>query len=301
MVRDEEDFGDEYSVDPFYPHNRNRISDPESKRSILHISLMLGAATFIVIGFAISLWLRPILNRRDPDIGKAPLKTNITSQFKSPSRDQALEMVKRALYVNNAQGVISSFHLGKMDPGEVLYYLATLEKRDGSIQRFDWLSCMDKDGLLIEGVLVVLKGKEKPVGRLALLTPDRGGSWKIDFEAFARPMEPSWESLLEKREEHAVVRVIVCPDIYFNGHFRDESKWLCYGMVSPDLDTVLRGYCEIGSPEAGKLDQLFRDGTKSSRVTLEIQVVKEAESRQFQITKVLAFDWIVAEGANQAD
>lgn len=289
-------------VDKVLSYRRSRTANSNGKRSSLFISLLLGLGTLAVITVAIFLWLKPILNRKEKSSPAAvPLKTNISSQFQSPSREQALELVKRALYVNDMEGVKSFFRLGQTAPAEILAYLQALEKRDGDIERFEWLSSMDKDGLLIEGVLVILKGKEKPVERLALLTPDSGGSWKIDFEAFARSMNPSWESLLEKREDRAVVRVLVGSDVYYNGPFRDEAEWVCYAMVSPDFHEVMRGYCKVGSPEAEKLGRLFLDGATSSRATLEIRTVKDAESRQFEIVRLVASDWIVAAGMEQSD
>ena len=53
---------------------------------------------------------------------------------------------------------------------------------------------------------------------------------------------------------------MVAKDSYYNGPFRDETQWSCYGMASPDLDVVLLGYCRQGSPQAAAMERIVANG-----------------------------------------
>ena len=94
---------------------------------------------------------------------------------------------------------------------------------------------------------------------------------------------------------------MVGKDSYYNGLFRDESKWVCYAMGTPDHEVVLLGYCRKGSLQAAAMerivaeDRLGEGGRALKRATLEIRRIAGAESRQFEIARVLAEDWVVSD------
>lgn len=261
-------------------------------------SAVLSVVTLIVLGLAVSFWLLPYLSRKPLVETAGPLvsfdsKFKVASKFPSPSREQALEIVKRAIANRDPDRLESLFRMGAATRAEVLDFLKTSDQRDGLVDHYEWLSSMDVDGLLMEGVLVVYKSNDKPVERLAFLTPDEAGTWKLDFEAFARTVKPSWNDLLEKGADQAVVRVFVGKDVYFNGPFSDDKQWVCYGIASPDTEVLLRGYCKVGSTLAASMDKLFSDGKNLSRATVEIRRVNDGEARQFEIVRLMATDWVV--------
>ena len=268
-------------------------------RALLIWSAVLSVLTLIVIGLAVSFWLLPYLFR-DP-VGDAGLLVNrdaqvrVVSKFPSPSREQALEMVKRAITNRDPEKLESLFRMGSAGRAEILAFLNTSDKRDGFIDRYEWLSSMDVDGLLLDGVLVVYKNKERPVERLAFLTPDAAGNWKLDFDAFARTVKPSWQAVMDKGTEHALVRAFVGQDVYYNGPFGDDKQWVAYGIASPDTEVLLRGYCRVDSDVAAAMDKLFLDGRKLSRATLELRRVKDGEALQFEIIRLAAEDWVLVE------
>ena len=274
-------------------------SSPARKKAVLIWSIMIGGAAAAVIGVVISLWLSPYLFPEPVETTgihvKHETKVRVESKFPSPTREQALDMVKRAISNRDPEQVESLFRLGASSRPEVVGFFNGLEERDGPVDHYDWLSSMDVDGLLMEGMLVVSKGKDqgKPVERLAFLTPDPAGNWKVDFDAYARTVKPSWSELLEKGADHALVRVFVARDVYYNGPFSDDKEWVCYGIASPDTEQLLRGYCRMGSPQEAAMEKLLSDGVKMSRATLEIQRVKEGEPRQFEITRLRAPDWVL--------
>jgi hypothetical protein len=278
-------------------------ADPARRRSLFGWSLVLGSIALMVISGAIWLWLLPQMHRRSElGLKSAALeeaRVRVASRFPSPSEAEALRFVKRAAANRDPSQVASLFHPGGAEAAEVVDFCRAAELRDGPAERYEWLGSLDAHDVLLEGVLVVFKGREKPVERLALLTPDAEGNWKVDFDAFARSVTPSWDVVLGKRDnvpspKQALVRVLIAKDYYFNGPFRDDAEWACYGIASPDIDELLRGYCRVGSPEQLALEKLLEDGERMRRATLELTRVENAEARQFEITRILAKDWVMA-------
>jgi hypothetical protein len=280
------------------PHLRRRGAKPNAarKRVMLIWSAILGTATLTVLGVVFALWVNARLSSRVLVTTSEQTEDNdrIASKFPSPSREQALEQVKRAVTNRNQDQISSLFRMGGATSSEIMDFLKSSEQRDGAIERYDWLSSQDSKGLLLEGVLVVYKNGGKPVERIAFLTPDESGDWKLDFDAFARSIRPSWKDLLSAKANDALVRVLVGRDYYYNGLYH-EKEWICYTIASPDMEELLRGYCKVGSPEAAEMEELFAQGRKMCRATLQIHHNKQAESKQFEITRIVAGDWVVAE------
>lgn len=273
---------------------RGGRSNPQRKKSLLIVSILLGMFTCAILVSTIVFWLLPLLDRsgdRSPVWEEA--RVRVVSQFVSPTEDHAIDLVKRALAARQEEHIEPLFRLGSSSPSEVVAFLIEMEKAKGPPKRFDWMSSIDSGGILLEGVLVTYPGAGAAVGRLALLTPDENGSWKLDFEAFARVVEPSWQEILSNNAEQAVVRVLIGSDVYYNGPFSDDKEWVCYGLTSPDMDETLHGYCKVGSAEAEALEKLFAEGNRMSRASLEITRVPDADRRQFEITRLLAGDWVV--------
>lgn len=266
------------------------------KPQVLLWSGVLALVTLLVIGLALVFWLEPYLSKRPVKFAETSFpddsQARVVSQFPSPSREQALERVRLALANRDPDKVESYFRPGSATCAEILDFVSSAEQRDGLVERYDWLSSLDVGGLLIEGVLVVSEGKDKPVERLAFLTPDSAGNWKLDFDAYARTAIPSWQDL-EKGAEQAIVRIFLAPDSYFNGPFSDDKQWNCYAIASADSEDLLRGYCKVGSAQATALQRLFSEGRTLSRATVEIRRVAGGDPRQFEITQLLAPDWVL--------
>ncbi len=268
-------------------------------------SLLLMTVALTVLGAFLWFWLRTQMGRQavaatDGAASQVGQKRNV-SAFESPSEHAALELVRNALAARDPAEAARYFRLGSAKPETVAGFLSAMEAVDGPITGFQWLSSMDANDLLIDGVLVSTKKDGVPRNRLALLTPDEKGVWKIDFEAFARTVHPSWEALLAESGGSGRVRVIVARDSYYNGPFRDEFGWVSYGMASPDSDSILLGYCRKDSPQALAMERIVSGEDEDEgrrrldRATLEIRRPEGAEIRQFEITRVLAEDWILSD------
>lgn len=269
------------------------------KKLVRTWSLIMGglaAASLVVVIF---LWLGPKMKSagsRAGQVSSGPRQeARVVSRFASPSEDEALALVKQALSIRESERVAGFFRPGAASPQEVVDFLAGMESVDGVVERYTWLSSMDANRLSIDGVLVSFKDPEKPRSRLALLTPDEAGTWKIDFDAFARTVKPSWDAILEKGAALAQVRVYVAKDSYYNGAFGDDRKWVCHRMASPDTEEMLLGYCKVGSRQAAALNWMFSKEGTMTRAILEIRRVDGGESRQFEILQVIAEDWVVGE------
>lgn len=246
-------------------------------------------------------WLRTRMGRQAltaEELAAANMKSRNVSAFDSPTEEAALDLVKQALALRDPAMVERYFRPGAASPGDVIAFLTGMEAQDGVVTGSQWLSSMDANGLLMDGVLVSTSKDGVPRNRLALLTPDEAGVWKIDFDAFARTVKPSWEGLLAAGGGQGLARVIVARDSYYNGPFKDEAAWVSYGMVSPDTTEIMLGYCRKDSPQARAMERILSseesaERRKLNRVTLELRRPEGAANRQFEITRVLAEDWIL--------
>lgn len=254
----------------------------------------------VMVGWAVWLKVKPSsMDSAGGEQGAPVVQERVASRFPSPTEQDALSLVKHALAIRESSKVAEYFHTGASRPEDVLSFLRDLEKNDGKVTGMNWLSSMDANGLLIDGVLVDFSTNGEPRNRLALMTPDEKGRWKIDFEAFARICRPRLEEIMENSGSSGLVRVVVAKDMYYNGPFKDESQWVCFGLASPDNEKVFLGYCRKGSPQESALAKILEDegqfaaSPALNRATLEIRHVEGAEKRQFEITRVLAEDWVM--------
>jgi hypothetical protein len=281
--------------------NRERIN---RKRVLLSWSALLLLIAISVLCIAVWMRVRPANQMSETSAGAqaAPImEERVASEFKSPSENEALILVKNAMTVRDPAKVEALYRCGSAKPEDVVGFLRKMENLEGAISDYAWLSSMDANNMLLDGVQVNFKTLKGLRSRLALLTPDANGRWEVDFDAFARTVTPQWSEILENKAMQAVVRVMVAPDSYFNGEFKDEEKWICYGMASPDHETILMGYCRKESPQAKAMErmmaaeELLGNGSRFSRATLEIRRQENGNARQFEITRVLAQDWVVSD------
>jgi len=273
----------------------------------------------VAMAVAVWFWVRPNMQRTvvSKEESIRPVQERVVSEFESPTEEQALALVKSAVLVRDRTKVAEHFRSGSTDPADIVKFLNEMGEKEGNASSYTWLGSVDANGMLLDGVKVGFDGEDKLRDRIALLTPDAAGAWKVDFDAFSRKVTPAWEDILRNKVDEAVVRVVVAKDSYYNGPYRDDSQWSCFGMASPDHEQILLGYCKKGSPQdlaleritsgndllekvARPLNQRARpliDAGPSSnvlnRAVLEIRRVADAGQRQFEITRVLAQDWVM--------
>ncbi len=287
-------------------HSREEMThlqNPSQRQAMVKASVILVAVTAAVLGIAIAFWLVPNFSERSSARAKeqasaeatTPLPDRIRSRFPSPTAEKAVQLVKVAMACRDPEKISSFFRLGGATPTEVIDFLKDSEASQGPVKDWKWYGSADANKLQLDHVLLIYESLEKPVQRLAILTPDTKGEWQIDFAAFALIMKPTWSELLDGTAKRGVARVSLEVYTYFNGPFSNDQEWLCYQISTQDLEDPLRGYCKVGSTTAASIAKIFRDGKKVARGTVELQRVEGSERRQFEITRLVAEDWAVSE------
>ncbi len=86
-------------------------------------------------------------------------------------------------------------------------------------------------------------------------------------------------------------------DNYYNGIFSDDTVWQAYALVSPDTDEILYAYAKRDTPQFLAMEKILESDEHLHRATLEITSLPDAGERQFQISRVLAENWVMGEKA----
>lgn len=231
---------------------------------------------------------------------QAPKEFRVTSRFPSPSEADALAIVKQGVLARDPATLDRFFRMNGVNASAAVMFLEGMARDDGTIIEYEWGGSMDQNGMLVDVVTVISQAGESVRKRIALLTPDENGSWKIDFHAFARTCEPEWSGITSGTSTGGKVRVLIQRDSYYNRSFSDDRTWVCYRLWSPDYEQSLLGYVKVNSPQSRALDRILRrtraiGATKSvSKAFLSISRTQGAEARQFEITRVLAEGWVVS-------
>jgi len=261
--------------------------------SILLVFVAGGLITFFVY-----FWAIPQLEENELVARPRTRNTEnvrVVSKFIPPSERKAIQLVKDGLAVRDPKRIPELFRVGDSSPQEVIDALQQIESECGPIQGYAPLKRVETSEVVLGAVMVTYSNKGTQPERVALLTPVDQGKWKIDFDAYVQRSKPSWDKIITGGVDTAEVRVLVSADTYFDNAFVNEYEWSCYRMVGPGRGEVLFGYCKAGSPEQTAIKQaLFKQGSKV-RMMLEIEKVQGAAKRQFQITKAIAEDWVVAD------
>ena len=267
---------------------------------VIKWSISLGGIALAVIVSVFLFWLKE--NKHSTSNGRK-LEIIENTPFKritNPTAEEAVNIVKAAIEVTDPKLVGDYFRLGSSSPQEVIAYLDATNHNADEPADVTWLGNIEIGNLQLVKVGVALLQDGKISSSLAFLIPDEQENWKVDFASYARLTTPSWQEILGEKQVSGTVRVMIQPNYYYNGPFSDD-QWICVRMASPDLEQWLFGYCHSNSAQAKALQKILRtnraaDMTQSGmRVTLEIKRPDRADKNQFEITRVLADDWVLQE------
>lgn len=292
---------------PTQPATRNLREFRPTLAMALTVVLVLGGLAFA----GLAVWV--MLSKKTPATtpgGTAPNRVAVEGKANrkvpAPAVNELEDQVRAFLKVRNPEELSGMIRKGAQEPAAMVEKLAKTEEIDGKLKQVKYLFPLQSRCLQLEAVLVDFVGGRN---RLALLAPDAEGKWKIDFDGFDRYCSSAWETLLSGGETEGKVRVNISIDAYYNGHFRDEGKWVCYGMQSPDQMESMFCYAQRASVQHKALDGLLatqdaadsdRSGRASvRRVILGVRHLPNTDKRQFEITRVYSDDW--AEGDKALD
>ncbi|QJE99051.1 hypothetical protein [Luteolibacter luteus] len=287
-------------------HTRKRVEIKEPNiKLILVISGMLAATAAVVIGLL--LWAG-VSKARIAEEHQAfvvspppPPKPATIPLAPAPDETAAAKLVEDFLAARSEAELAGLIRPTEQAPSEILAKLAALPEKDGKLKSVQPVGSVNSRALQLEGVVVTF---DTGRNRLALLAPDASGKWLVDFDGFDRYSTPAWNEILSDKTVTGTVRVFLSPDRYYNGIYGDDTKWACYGIASPDNETLMFGYV----PKDGELHELIaklldKDNApagqkpKACRVTLEIRHDEKSDKRQFEITRVLSDEWAIGDQA----
>lgn len=270
-------------------------------------ALIFLAAIFIIVG-TFAFWSdnrqQESVQSELEELSRQGSVERIKSRFASPTEEQSLAIVTAALAAKDEAAVMVNFRLNGTPPAEVLEFLRREQELFGAAHVESWIGSIDCNNTLVESVLVHYTKDGVNEQRIALLTPDEQGVWRLDFESFAKKCQPAWGTIVSGEATEGTVRTWFAKDNYFNGLYRDDSEWLCFSMASLDSEVLLYGYCRKNSPQGMAMANIMagahargKKNISTFRATLAISRSEGAEKRQFEIKKVLAEDWLLTDKA----
>lgn len=279
-------------------------SERHDRKSLIRVSFVFWVLSLAVILTAVFLFFRDggASQARSGDMGFAfgymegsasEISDGITVSL---SAEDAVELVRSALQNRDPALVESFFILGasattQQRAVELLEQLGTV---DGDPVGFESLGEKLTEGGAAEEVLVFFETDGLPSNRLAQILFEDGG-WRIDLDSYARHASPSWEDILGRECDVAVVRLFVTADSYYNGGRYLEDHWKCYALASPDVEEVFYGYAARGSAQEKAMDRILSNETEFHRATLEILDTRAPVLKQFEISRVFSDDWFIGE------
>jgi len=208
----------------------------------------------------------------------------------------ALAIVRAAFANEDPQALPRHFVLGgDTNPESALAALAGITGNEGEIKGYRWLGQKFVNGRAIGEVATQMGNGDKQTNRLAQLVIGADGKWRIDLDSYLRKSVPEWPEILSGKSQTSLIRIFIAPDTYYNGIYSDETKWQAYALVSPDAKDVLYGYAGRDSPQERALRKILSSEDKIHRATVEISAHPKAGQRQFEVSAVLAENWVIGE------
>ena len=150
-----------------------------------------------------------------------------------------------------------------------------------------------------DGHTITAFAVELPSGNMRLMevvTTEEGP--KVDWDAYARHGTASWQELWSGTTQKAVVRVFCEPSTERSEPFKDQTKWTCFRMSSPDMPQAALGFAEVGSVREAMMKKVVLSTPNyRQRFTLEIVRHEGKEEPLFEIVRCHAVGWIEADRA----
>lgn len=136
-----------------------------------------------------------------------------------------------------------------------------------------------------------LKGLAK--GSIYLFWDSQDELPKVDWQATYAYCEMNWDPFFAKKPtEETAARVFILKSDYYNFEFGDDSEWVCFKALHPQLDRSLYAYVKKDSEDHKRIEELFK---KKRRVDLNLGLrflPGSKSSNQVEITKIIGDTWL---------
>lgn len=225
---------------------------------------------------------------RKPETAAVTNLTEDTFDVPHPSASECIRLVTAFLKAGSPSELAGIVRLKRLDAEQAYAEFTEIRKQSGEVERIDWAGAEEANGLSLEMVMVTYKtGKY----RIAFLTHDEQGNWKVDVESFLGHNTRPWDQIIGKGSCKALVRVLATPDSYYNGLFRNEQEWGCLALTSPDHPERIYGYLKPQSPAILAVTEMLR--TKNPAVMI-VEISRDAgmDPLQYEIKKIIAQGWV---------
>ncbi len=230
------------------------------------------------------------------------------------SAARGTDISRRLLNATREEDVRLLIRPGLISPADALQMLAELRKAHQPLPEPAWLGAGQSQVAPIDRLYLRFGRNDM---RMIALTPDDGDRWEVDFDAFARYCEPPAAELLAGHAKEGLVRVVASRGRYFNGHYADNARWLCFSLHFGDTDQeTLLAYCpkdgitatameRVEARNRLHLDELMAASHVENpkllekvpfRMTLRIRHEDTCDDpRQWLIAEAVADDWVLGE------
>lgn len=214
--------------------------------------------------------------------------------------DIANKILSQAL-ANRDPALIKDFFIlpGEESPEQAMEELSRIIDAEGAITHTDWLGLKFPNGSTSRQLVVYTEKDGVERIRIAQFVPDSDGKWRIDFDAYLRKCDPPLAEVISAKSGTFMVRVFVAKDRFHDGIYSDKSLWRAYALSSPDMPEPLYAYTKRGSSQDLALTRIIDADEKFRHATLSITKQPDSGPRQFEISRVIAENWII--GAKDFD
>lgn len=210
--------------------------------------------------------------------------------------DDAIGIVTKALANRDPNLIRDFFILGNDDsPEQAMEELIRISDADGEMSRIEWLGLRFSNGSTFVQVMVYTTIDVNEKARIAQFAPGSDGKWRIDLDAYLRKCVPPIEEVALGKSKTSLVRVFVVEDNFYHGMYYDETEWRVYALASPDITDLLYAYVKRGSSQHKALSRIIDTDEVLHRATLNIIKQPNSGPRQFEISRVVAENWIIGE------
>lgn len=207
---------------------------------------------------------------------------------------EAIEIVTQALANRDPSLIQDFFIIGEGDnPADVMVELLRIRDVEGKITGTEWLGSKFPTMSSAQQAVVRTTKDEIVRTRRAQLALGPDEKWRIDLDAYLRKCDPPLAEVAATEFGTFVVRVFVTEENTYSGIYSEKTEWSAYSLTSPDTTDSLYAYAKRESSQYKAMRQILISDKDLSHATLTIIKQPNSGPRQFEVSRVMADDWII--------